>query len=153
MKAAIRIITLTLLLIIAVLPAEAKQRFADVGSRSEFNYTYISTVMLRAMKGSSLDSNGYMVGVDDLDSVETISTMNFGTDQELWKAIRAVISEEKLETLSTNKTLDTRFDMLGSINSKNEITHLLLIQQNTGAWVTVTYLTGRIPASQFKFGL
>lgn len=152
MKAPLRYLSLILLLLVATTQGHAKQRFAQVGARSEFNYTYISSIMLRAMAGTSIDSNGYVVDVDDLDSMETISTTDYGTDKEFWETIRALIKEEKLETLSTNKSFDTRFDMLGAVNSENEITHLLLIQQNTGLWVTVTYLTGKIPASQFKFG-
>lgn len=151
MNAAIRILTIAVLLLSAILSAAAKTKFDTIGGRENFNYTYISPAMLKAMSGT-IDSNGYTLDTDNLTSVETISTLTDGTNKEFWDAIRSVIKEENLETLSTNKNYYTRFDMLGKINSAGNITHLMLIQQNGGNQVTVTYLIGDIPVKDFNFG-
>lgn len=143
-------ITMAVVMILTALTASAQRRFENIANKEGFNYSYISPTMLKAMGSCTFNSNGYTLNTSGLNCIETVSTMTEGTDSALWDAIRSVIKSEGLETLTTNKTLNSRFDMLGKLSGSTQITRLMLIQQNSGDWISVTYIEGSIPITQLQ---
>ena len=128
---------------------EAHKYFDEVANKPNFDYTYISPAMLRSMGGRYLneaDAGGIQLNSHDLTSIETISTPVSGEDADLWKIIRQIKKDKKLENLSTKKKDYYRYDMLGRTTKDGEfITHLMIITQNGSDNVSVIYIEGKIP--------
>lgn len=108
--------------------------------------------MLKSMRGRYLneaDAGGIQLNSKDITSIETISTPVNGEDEDLWKIIRQIKKDKKLENLSTKKKDYYRYDMLGRTSKNGEfITHLMIITQNGSENVSVVYIEGNIPISQ-----
>ncbi|MDE6444406.1 MAG: DUF4252 domain-containing protein [Muribaculaceae bacterium] len=122
--------------------------FSPVSTREGFDYTYVSPSML-AMMGDKVVNSDLNIKASDINSIETVYTPENGTDTELWNIIRSLKSRMKLETLTTNKQGDYRYDVLGRLSGDRKyITNLMVITQNTGANVTVVYIEGKIPLSE-----
>lgn len=129
--------------------ANPKKYFDSLSSESEFNYTYVSPYMLKAMGGQIIDGGGLSISASDISSIETVSTFSSGTSDALWDAIKKVKKDNDLETLSTKKEGFYRYDVLGKLSDNGRIlTNLLVITQNTGANVSVVYIVGKIPMDQ-----
>lgn len=123
----------------------------------EYEYTYVSPVMLKAMGGQILDNKSYgslPISTADLTSIETLSTVTHGKNEDLWKTIREVISSKKMETLSTKKSGMFRYDILARLSGDNKfITNLMVVTQNGGNNVSIVYMEGKIPVSSLQFAL
>ena len=148
MKTYFKIIILTLMAIFAsqAFAANPKKYFDSLSSDVNFDYSYVSPYMLKAMGGQYIDGGGLNICADDISSIETISTLNAGTDDNLWDIIKKVKKENEMETLSTKKQGYYRYDVLGKLSANGKIlTNLLVITQNTGNKVTVVYIVGKIP--------
>ena len=149
MKYILRII-FSFTLILCAMGAKAERYFDNLSSSPDFNYTYISPYMLKAMNGNIKTGQELTLSVDCLNEVEIISTYTSGTNKEFWQAIRDVIKKFDLKTLSTTKNNYNRSDILGRLNSSNNLSYLMLINQTGGKWVSVTFITGDIPLSYLK---
>lgn len=149
MKHIFRLI-LTLTLLLSSSGAMAERYFDTLSANPEFNYTYISPYMLKAMSGNIKTVQELTLSADCLEEVEIISTYTNGTDADFWKAIRSVIKKFDLKTLSTTKNNYNRSDILGRLNGSNNLSYLMLITQTGGSCVSVTFITGDIPLSKLK---
>lgn len=151
MKKYIRLIILTFLVTVSAtgIAANPKKYFDELSTDTGFDYTYVSPYMLKAMGGTNIDSGGLSISSADISSIETLSTYNNGTSQELWDLIRKVKKENSLETLSTKKQGYYRYDVLGKLSDNGKVlTHLLVITQNGGNNVTVVYIVGKIQMAE-----
>lgn len=154
MKTYIKIIILSLMSLLSLTARAASPTtyFDGLANEPAFDYTYISPYMLKAMGNSLIESGGFNLNASDLNSIEIIATESEGTNEELWKSIRKIKNNNKLELLSTKKHGDYRYDVLGKI-SGDKLTNVLVVVQNTGLAVNVVYIEGKIPAYQFGIGL
>ena len=134
---------LAFLLATLVFTASAQPRFQKISEFENFNYSYISPAMLKAMGDNYYETEGFRVPFKQLDSVETISTMVDGTNDRFWETIRQVIKDERMESLTTNKIGINRTDFLGRLNG-NQLQSVMLITQHGGNWVSVSYIKGVI---------
>lgn len=129
--------------------ANPKKYFEGLSSKSDFDYTYVSPFMLKAMGGQTIDGGGLSINASDISAIETVATYSSGTSETLWDAIKKVKKDNDLETLSTKKQGYYRYDVLGKLSDNGRIlTHLLVITQDTGAKVSVVYIVGKIPMDQ-----
>lgn len=128
--------------------ADASPCFNNLSSRDGFDYTYVSPSMLKLM-GNKIVNTDLNIRASDITSIETVSTIGNGTDTELWKLIRGLKTKMKLETLTTKKSDNFRFDVLGKLSGDHKyITRLMVITQDTGENVTVVYIEGKIPIEE-----
>ena len=140
---------LTILMSATAYSANPKKYFDSLSTKSDFNYTYVSPYMLKAMGNQTIDGGGLRISASDISSIETISTSFSGTNDDLWEAIRKVKKDNGLETLSTKKEGYYRYDVLGKLSDNGRIlTQMLVITQNTGNNVSVVYIVGKIPMDQ-----
>ncbi|MBD5358245.1 MAG: DUF4252 domain-containing protein [Bacteroides sp.] len=131
--------------------ANPKKYFEALSTVGDFNYTYISPYMLKAMGGSHINSGGLSISSSDISLIETLSTYTSGTNNDLWDTIRKVKKDNDLETLSTKKEGYYRYDVLGKLSSNGKVlTHLLVITQNGGNNVSVVYIVGKIPMDEIS---
>lgn len=138
--------------------AKAENHFENLSTEQGYDYVYISPEMVKAMSSSQLRTddvhgNTYNLSFSDLNEVEILSTATKGTDVHLWQIIRGIIKQKGLKTLTCTKEGYRRFDMIGKVDDSNVLTHLMLIVQNGGNNVSVTYMTGRIPLENMSKGL
>lgn len=160
MKAFVKSI-LTVLLIafasISAMAANPTRYFNDLSGERGFDYSYVSPVMLKAMGEQYLTDKSYgnlPISTKHLTSIETISTISQGTNQELWKIIKELVKSKKMETLSSKKTNLYRYDIMAHMTSDNKyITNLMVITQNTGSNVSVVYMEGKIPTATLQYAL
>lgn len=124
--------------------------FEFLSQNPVFDYTYISPAMLNVM-GDCVVNNDMQIKASDISSIETVSTLSDGTNADFWKAIRSLKQNKKLETLSTKKQGNYRYDVLARTSGDGKtITNLMVITQNTGACVTVVYIEGKLPLSDIS---
>lgn len=158
MKAIIPLLTALLFCLIPS-RASAEKFFEKVASGQEFNYTYISPEMAKALRANQRfyieESQGANVKItyDHIKEVEIVSTTTNGTDTKLWQTIRELIRKFDLTDLSVTKYGYYRFDILGKVDSSNRLSHLLLMRQNGGNNVTVSFITGSIPVEALYNGM
>ena len=144
MNRLIAILIILLAGISAASGADASPCFNSLSSREGFDYTYVSPAMLKLMVNTDLN-----IRASDITSIETVSTIGEGTDAELWMLIRTLKNKMKLETLTTKKSEDFRYDVLGKLSGDHKfITRMMVITQDTGANVTVVYIEGKIPIQE-----
>lgn len=143
-----RIMTILLVLLASFsssYAADAAPCFSNLSAREGFDYTYVSPAMLKMM-GDKVVNTDLGIRASDVISIETVSTIGEGTDTELWALIRGLKKKMKLETLSTKKSDNYRYDVLGKLSGNRKyISKLMVITQDTGANVTVVYIEGQIP--------
>lgn len=129
--------------------AASQPFFEDMSLKDGFDYSFVSPVMLQSM-GDNIVNEDLKIRASDIKAIETVSTIYNGTDSEFWKIIRKVKADKKLVTLSTKKQGNYRSDILGKITSDGKyLTNLMVVTQNTGDTVTVVYIEGKIPMSDF----
>lgn len=151
MKNFLRVIIISMAAIFSttVFAANPKTYFSELSSDSNFDYSYVSPYMLKAMGGQYIDGGGLNISSSDISSIETISTVNSGTSDDLWDIIKKVKKANNMETLSTKKKGYYRYDVLGRLSDNGKIlTQLLVITQNGGNNVNVVYIVGKIPMDQ-----
>lgn len=128
--------------------------FESLSSNPDFDYTFISPLMLQAMGNTLLsreNAGGIPVSSQDLSYIETISTIGGGANETLWKIIRKIKNDKKLETLTTKKKDYYRYDVFGKLsNDKKYVTHIMVITQNGGENVDVVYMEGEIPVGSIN---
>ena len=131
--------------------------FEKIASKSNYDYSFVSPVMLKAMGDRTLSAESYgslPVKTSDLSSIETISTAINGQDEDLWKIIREIKNSKKMETLSTKKQNYYRYDVLARLSGDGKfITNLMVVTQNGGQAVNVVYMEGKIPIDSLKYAL
>lgn len=148
MNRLIAILIILLAGISAASGADASPCFNSLSSREGFDYTYVSPAMLKLM-GDKIVNTDLNIRASDITSIETVSTIGEGTDAELWMLIRTLKNKMKLETLTTKKSEDFRYDVLGKLSGDHKfITRMMVITQDTGANVTVVYIEGKIPIQE-----
>lgn len=147
-------------LLISLLPLAAyaggpDKYFEIFATHPDFDYTYISPLMLQAMGRTELSqesSGGLQLYAQDLTSIETVSTIGEGENETLRKIIKKIKNDKKLETLSTQKKMYYRYDIYGKLsNDKKYITNLMVITQNGGENVMVLYMEGKIPLQTLQY--
>lgn len=159
MKTFIRIIIISAMTLCALSAhaEDSKKYFSGVANKPDFDYTYVSPVMLKSMGDRFLneaDAGGMQLRSTNISSIETISTPTRGEDEDLWKIIRQLKKDKKLENLSTKKKDSYRYDMLARISGDGRyITHLMIITQNGSENVNVVYIEGKIPIDQTNLAL
>lgn len=147
MKACLRTILIAVLVILSAsaYAASPKKYFDGLSSNFEFDYTYVSPSMLKAMGGKIIDGGGLKLSSSDIHSIETLSTYSAGSSSDLWDIIKKLKKENDLETLSTKKQGYYRYDVLGKLtNNGKTLTNMLVITQNGGENVSVVYIVGKI---------
>lgn len=156
----LRIIIVLIVGISAVIPAAAgtKKYFEDLSANPNFDYTYVSPLMLQAMGDQYLSqerSGGLPVKSSQITSIETISTNGDGMNEKLWKAITSIKKDNKLETLTTKKKDFYRYDVFAKLSGDHKyFTNLLVITQDGAENVSVVYMEGKIPVnSNLKYTL
>lgn len=148
MKKILLIVLLVFLPALAAVINAADPYFSSLSTKEGFDYTYVSPSMLKMM-GKKVVNSDLNIRASDINSIETVSTVGKGTDDELWKGIRSIKNKLKLETLTTKKEENYRYDVLGKLSGDNRfITRLMVITQNTGANVSVVYIEGKIPLGE-----
>lgn len=159
MKAYIRIIAILVAGIFS-LPAQGgnpTRYFEKLSAEANYDYTFVSPTMLKAMGDKLLSDKSYgslPVRTSDITSIETISTAINGQDEDLWKIIREVKNNKKMETLSTKKQSYYRYDVLAHLSGDGKfITHLMVVTQNGGQSVNVVYMEGKIPIDRLRYAL
>ena len=135
---------------------EGKKYFEELSTQHPFSqYNYVSPVMLKALGSTMLDQSNYVnlpITGNDLTMIETI-TMD-SNSKKIWEIIKKIKSEKKLETLTTKKMKDNRYDVLASLSKDgNYIENLLVVTQTGGIYVNVVYMEGRIPLDKIRFSL
>lgn len=151
MKTFIKIIITSLAMFLAssAFADNPKKYFDGLSTDSNFDYSYVSPYMLKAMGGQYIDGGGLNISSADISSIETLSTANSGTSDDLWDIIKKVKKENNMETLSTKKKGYYRYDVLGKLSDNGKIlTNMLVITQNGGNNVNVVYIVGKIPMDQ-----
>lgn len=156
----LRIFIVLIVGISAVIPAAAgpKKYFEDLSANPNFDYTYVSPLMLQAMGDQYLSqerSGGLPVKSSQITSIETISTNGDGMNEKLWKAITSIKKDNKLETLTTKKKDFYRYDVFAKLSGDHKyFTNLLVITQDGAENVSVVYMEGKIPVnSNLKYTL
>ncbi len=126
--------------------------FEELSNNPEFSYSYVSPTMLKVMDDQYLADNmiRFELKTSDLTSIENIATNTGGQDEDLWRIIRQIKKDKKLETLSTKKAKNSRYDILARIDGKS-ITNLMVVSQAGGDQVNVVYMEGKIPLERFKY--
>lgn len=125
--------------------------FESLSEKDTYNYSYVSPMMLRAMADRYISTENVPVRSSDLTSIETVSTVVNGQDEALWKIIKDLKKEKKMETLSSKKQDYYRYDILARLSGDGKtITNLMVITQNGGASVDVVYMEGKIPIECLK---
>lgn len=74
---------------ISAFAGSPQKYFESLASDPEFDYTYISPLMLQAMGDTPLSHENYgglPVSSQNLKCIETISTYTGGTNESLWKS-------------------------------------------------------------------
>lgn len=151
MKTFLKIIITSLAMFLAssAFADNPKKYFDGLSTDSNFDYSYVSPYMLKAMGGQYIDGGGLNISSSDISSIETLSTINSGTSDDLWDIIKRVKKENNMETLSTKKKGYYRYDVLGKLSDNGKIlTNMLVITQNGGNNVNVVYIVGKIPMDQ-----
>ncbi len=156
MKTLLPLIT-ALILSILPLAAKADPVFGEIGNNTNFNYSYISPVMAKAIRAQNRyyidNTQDLRINYDDIQEVEIVETLSSGTDPEFWKLIRDTIKKYDLKTLSINKNGYFRFDIMGKFDSHDRLSHLLLLRQHGGNNVNLTFITGSIPVESLYNGM
>lgn len=148
MKAYIKIIIIALmsLLSASAFAGNPPKYFEKLSTEYGFDYTYVSPYMLKAMGGTVIDNNGLRVCASDITSIETVATGTGGSNEDLWKLIRSAKNDNNMETLSTKKKGDYRYDVLAKLSKDGKyLLNLMVVTQNAGISVNVVYIVGRIP--------
>lgn len=130
--------------------------FKKLSEFEGFDYSFVSPMMLKAMGNRYMadTADGLPIQADNLTMIESISTSRNGTNEDFWKAIKGVIKDKKLETLSTKKKNNYRYDVLAKLSRDGKfITNLLVITQNGGNNVSVVYMEGEIPLQNVQYSL
>lgn len=149
-----------LLLCIAVLPftiwgANPTKYFEELSIKPNYNYNYVSPIMLKAMGDmyiSSDTSANLPVKSSDITSIENISTLVNGQDDDLWDIISKIKKDKGLETLTTKRKDNYRYDVLAHLSKDGKnILQLLVVTQNGGNCVDVIYMEGKIPMERLKY--
>lgn len=135
-----------------------KKYFEDLSADPNFDYTYVSPLMLQAMGDQYLSherSGGLPVKSSQITSIETIYTAGDGMNEKLWKAITSIKKDNKLETLTTKKKDFYRYDVFAKLSGDHKyFTNLLVITQDGAENVSVVYMEGKIPVnSNLKYSL
>lgn len=152
-------LTLLILLIAAIIPAtlsagNPKKYFEEIAQKPNYEYSYISPMMLKAMGNQYLKDNiiRFDVRTSDITSIENISSPVNGQDDDLWDIISKIKKDNKMEPMSTKKTSTSRYDVLAKLTNNGKfISHLLVVSQNGGQQVNVVYMVGKIPIERFKY--
>lgn len=159
MKTFLKLILLAIIGIssLNVSAASNQKYFYKLANNPNFDYSYVSPLMLQAMGEGFLsteNSAGLPVKSSDLTSIETIVTNGDGTNEDLWKIITNLKKDKKLETLTTKKKDYYRYDVFAKLSGdKKFITNLLVITQNGGENVSVVYMEGKIPLNSLQYSL
>lgn len=161
MKLNLRILTLVIINFwaLAALAAPPVKYFEDLSSRQGFGYNYISPTMLKMMGDSYLSASSASSRYDnlpiqcrDLTTIENVSTSYQGSDEDLWKIIRKIKRDNHMDTLTTKKIENYRYDVLVTLTKDGKhITHLLVITQNGMHSVDVIYMEGKIPLESIQY--
>ncbi|MDE6096137.1 MAG: DUF4252 domain-containing protein [Muribaculaceae bacterium] len=159
MNTLIRLI-FTVLIGISAITANAgnpKKYFEDLSSSPNFDYTYISPLMLKAMGDQYLShdrSGGLPVKSSQISYIETVYTIGDGMNEKLWKAITSIKKDNKLETLTTKKKDFYRYDVFAKLSGDQKyFTNLLVITQDGAENVSVVYMEGKIPVNTLQTSL
>lgn len=156
MKTLLKIIVISLMTLICAptYAANPKKYFEGLSANTDFNYTYVSPYMLKAMGSQVIDSGGLRISASDISAIETVSTYNSGTKTEFWDIIKKIRKDNNLETLTTKKEGYYRYDVLAKLSDNGKVlTHLLVITQNGGNNVSVVYVVGKIPMEEIGIQL
>lgn len=129
--------------------------FEELSSKPNYSYSYVSPTMLRMMGEQDMYPQEYSnipIKSSDLKSIENIATMVNGQDDELWDIIRKIKKEKSMETLTTKKKDNYRYDVLATVTKDGKyILNLLVVTQNGGNCVDVIYMEGKIPMERLKY--
>lgn len=157
MKIHLRLLTLLIINLwaIAAFAASPTKYFDEISTQNSFDYSYISPTMLRMMGDNYLSSStqeyNLPIQCKDLTSIENVSTSTNGQNDELWKIIRKVKKEHNMETLTTKKSTNYRYDVLVTLTKDGKkITHLMVITQNGPFSTDVIYMEGKIPLESIQ---
>lgn len=133
--------------------------FEELSVFPAFNYSYVSPTMLKMMgenylSASSRNFDNLPIQCKDLSSIENISTLTNGGSEKLWKIIQQIKKEKHMETLTTKKSDNYRYDVLVTLTKDGKkITNLMVITQNgsNGNSVDVIYMEGKIPMESIQY--
>lgn len=136
----------------------AGKYFDELSDKTFFNYSYISPTMLRLWGDNYISASGshaydnLPIQCKDITSIENVSTSIKGQDETLWKIIRKIKKDKNMETLTTRKDDNYRYDVLVTMSKdKKKITNLMVITQNGGMSVEVIYMEGKIPMESLQY--
>ncbi|MEZ3532774.1 MAG: DUF4252 domain-containing protein [Muribaculaceae bacterium] len=153
LKSYLKIIIISLMSILSssAFAGNPPKYFDSLSTEYGIDYSYVSPYMLKAMGNTAIDSNGISVLSSDITSIETISSGMSNKNDEIWKLIRSLKKEKDMETLSTKKKGDYRYDVLAKLSKDGKyLLNLMVITQNSGFSVNVVYIEGKIPMSDLS---
>ena len=88
----------------------------------------------------------------DLTSIENLFTQTEGQNEELWKIIRKIKKDKNMETLTTKKSDNYRYDVLASLSKDGKkILNLMVVTQTGPDCVDVVYMEGKIPLETIRY--
>ncbi len=145
---------------LAAFAAQPVKYFEELSGKQRHGlyYNYISPTMLKMLGDNSLSSasknNKYSnlpVQCKDLTSLENIYMESGTNNDELWEIIHKIKKEHNMETLITQKSQDSRKDILVTISKDgSKILNLLVISQMAPTMVDVIYIVGKIPVESIR---
>ena len=157
MKIHLRLLTLLIINIWAItaFAASPTRYFEELSTEPYLDYSYISPTMLRMMGDSYLSSSSHEYNLPiqckDLSSIENVPTSSNGQQDELWKIFRQIKKEHHMETLTTKKSTNYRYDVLVTLTKDGKkITNLMVITQNGPYSTEVIYMEGKIPLESIQ---
>ncbi len=159
-KPNLRLILLLVLPLFALMAMADKpvKYFESLSSSGAYNYSYISPAMLKMWGDnylSSSSSHAYdnlPIQCKDLTSIENIFTQTEGQSDELWKIIHKIKKDKDMETLTTKKSDNYRYDVLVKLSKDGKkILNLMIVTQTGGNCVDVVYLEGQVPLESIQY--
>lgn len=157
LKFHIRLITIVIanLFFLSITAGNPTKYFEDLSMKPNYTYSYVSPTMLRVMGDTYISPQEYSnlpIKSSDITSIENIATMVNGQDDELWNIIHRIKKDKNMDTLTTKKKDNYRYDVLATLTKDGKyILNLLVVTQNGGNCVDVIYMEGKIPMERLKF--
>ncbi|MBD5279669.1 MAG: DUF4252 domain-containing protein [Bacteroides sp.] len=142
---------------ISALAEKNVKYFEALSTSPAYNYSYVSPAMLKMwgdtyISGTSQAYNNLPIQCKDLTSIENIFTQTEGQNEELWKIIHKIKKDKNMETLTTKKSDNYRYDVLVTLSKDGKkILNLMVVTQTGSDCVDVVYLEGKVPLESIQY--
>lgn len=129
--------------VLSVASMNAQSLFESVDGMWGIDHTYLSPEFLKTVPNERVSSLQMSFPASDLTTMDIVVAHDTEGRDAIWKVMKDIKKSQGLKNLAQRVYSGGRVDLLGKPGKDKTFSQLMLIEQ-TGLVVRITYLTGRL---------